>query len=219
MKPSLLGLIYASMVVLALGGCGRGLDSWLEQIESEGNPDRRREGVLELMQQRVSKSDAAVRLFALVAKSDRDPTVRSAAVQAMGESANVKAVAPLTAALTNDSDTQVRIDAAVALGKVRGPDAVRPLLSRLRQDQVSDVQAACARSLGEYPYPTVVQALVAAMLNDDFSIVFEAQQSLQKLTGESFQTGRAWQSWLDENGDPFASVKLLPKPPESSPKE
>lgn len=214
MKASLVGLMYTSMVVLALGGCGRGVDSWQEQIQSEDNPDRRREGVLELMEQRLSKSDGAVRLFALLAESDRDPTVRSAAVQALGESGNARAVAPLTGVLTNEADAQVRIDAAVALGKVRGPDAVRPLLSRLREDQVSEVQAACARALGKYPYPGVVQALVAAMLNDDFSIVFEAQQSLEKLTGASFQTSRAWQSWLDENGDPFASVKVLAKPAE-----
>lgn len=214
MRASLVQLIYTSMVVLALGGCGRGVDSWQQQIQSEDNPDRRREGVLELMQQRVSKSDGAVRLFAKLAERDRDPTVRSAAVQALGESANTTAVDPLARVLTKEPNTQVRIDAAVALGKVRGPDAVRPLLSRLREDQVSEVQASCARSLGEYPYQGVVQALVAAMLNNDFSIVFEAQQSLEKLTGASFQTSRSWQSWLDENGDPFASAKVLAKPAE-----
>ena len=123
-------------------------------------------------------------------------------------------MAPLTGILTSEADAQVRTDAAVALGKVRGPDAVRPLLGRLREDQVNEVQAACARSLGEYPYPTVVQALVAAMLNNNFSIVFEAQRSLEKLTGKSFQTSRAWQSWLDKNGDPFASTTVSAKPTE-----
>ncbi len=212
MRASLMQLIYTSMVVVALAGCGRGIDSWQEQIQSADNPDQRREGVLELMEQRVSKSDGAVRLFALLAESDGDPTVRSASVQALGESGNARAVAPLARVLTNEGNTQVRIDAAVALGKVHGPNAVRPLLSRLREDPVSEVQAACARALGKYPYPTVVQALVAAMLNDDFSIVFEAQQSLEKLTEASFQTSRGWQGWLDENGDPFASVKVLAKP-------
>ena len=212
MKASLVGLMYTLMIALALGGCGRGVDSWQEQIQSNDNPDLRREAVLELMEQRVSRSDKAVELFALLGEGDRDPTVRSAAVQGLGESGNAKAVAPLTRVLTSEPNTQVRTDAAVALGKVHGPSAVRPLLSRLREDYVSEVQAACARSLGNYPYPGVVQALVAAMLNDDFSIVFEAQQSLKKLTGVSFQTGRAWQAWLNENGDPFGSAKVLAKP-------
>ena len=160
------------------------------------------------MGQRLGRSDQAVKLFTKLAKTDPDPTVRSAAVQALGESGNATAVVPLTEILASEAKAQVRIDAAVALGKVRGPEAVRPLLSQLSKDRVSEVQAASARALGEYRYPGVVQALVAAMLNDDFSIVFEAQQSLEKLTDMSFQTSRNWQSWLDENGDPFAVVRV-----------
>ena len=207
MRASLMLLICISMIGLALGGCGRGIDSWEKQIVSPESADLRREGVLELMGQRLGRSDRAVQLFALLAEGDPDPTVRSAAVQALGESGNATAVVPLTRILANEAEAQVRIDAAVSLGKVRGPEAVRPLLSRLRKDRVSEVQAASARALGEYRYPGVVQALVVAMLNDDFSIVFEAQQSLEKLTDMSFQTNRDWQSWLDENGDPFAVVR------------
>ena len=208
MRASMMLLICISMIGLALVGCGRGVDSWEKQIESEDSADLRREIVLELMGQRSGRSDKAVKLFAKLAKGDPDPTVRSAAVQALGESDNATAVVPLTEILANEAEAQVRIDAAVALGKVRGPEAVRPLLRQLSKDRVSEVQAASARALGEYRYPGVVQALVAAMLNDDFSIVFEAQQSLEKLTDMSFQTSRDWQNWLDKNGDPFAVVRV-----------
>ena len=132
-----------------------------------------------------------------------DPTVRSAAVQALGESDNTSAVGPLAGVLNNEDDAQVRGDAAVALGKVRSPEAVRALLSRLREDQADEVRAACARTLGEYPYPGVTQALIAAMLSEDFSTVFEARQSLTKLTGKAFESRQDWQSWLDQNGEPF----------------
>ena len=198
----------AMVAILAQGGCGGGVGHWQQQILSEKNADQRREGVLELMQERLGKSDGAVKLFAMLAQGDKDPTVRSAATRALGESGNPQAVAPLITVLTKENDAQVRLAAAVALGKVRGLEAVRPLLTRLREDRVSEVQAACARTLGEYPFPGVIQGLVAAMLNEDFSIVFEAQQSLKKLTNESFQTSRAWQSWLDENGDPFAVIRV-----------
>lgn len=207
MKVSLVGLISISMIALALGGCGRGVNSWQQQIQSENDPDLRREGVLGLMQERAGKSEAAVKFFAQLAQSDPEPTVRSAAVQALADSGKATAVPPLGQVLTTETNTQVRTDAAVALGKVRGPSALRPLLSRLRTDQVPEVQAACARTLGEYPHPGVVEALAAAMLNDDFSIVFEAQQSLEKLTGASFQTSRGWNDWLDENGDPFSTAQ------------
>ncbi len=56
-------------------------------------------------------------------------------------------------------------------------------------------------------YDRIKQEGIEAV-NDDLSIDFEAQQSLKKLTNESFQTTRAWQSWLDENGDPFAVIRV-----------
>ena len=199
-------ILCTTAITLVLGGCGRGADSWQAQIQSTDNPDLRRESVLEMMELRVGKSDAAVQLFAKLAKSDPEPTVQSAAVQALGKSGNAKAVAPLAWILTNETNTQVRTDAAVALGTTRGPGAVGPLRGRLHEDPAPEVQAACARTLGKYPYPSVVQTLIVAMRNDDFSVVFEAQQSLNKLTGVSFQTSRAWQDWLVKNGDPFAAT-------------
>ena len=65
------------------------------------------------------------------------------------------------------------------------------------------VRAACARSLGGYRYPGVTQALVAALLGEDFAVTFEAKRSLEKLTGESFESSREWQNWLDETGEVF----------------
>ena len=187
-------------------GCGKSVGRWEKQITAEDSPDLRREGVLELMQSWRGKSDGAVRLYTLLGQTDEDPTVRSAAVGALGRSGNEKAVPGLTKILTEDVDPQVRTEAATALGKVRSFEAVGSLIEQLRQDQVNEVKAACARSLGGYPYGGVVGALVAAMLNDDFSIVYEAQQSLEKLTGESFQSSRAWQNWLQDKGDPFEAT-------------
>lgn len=205
MRISAVMLICAAAIGLPLIGCSNRVDRWQKQILAQNNADQRREAVVELMEKRLSRSDKAVRLFALLAETDADPTVRSVAVQALGESHNPSAVAPLARALTNKSDAQVRRDAAVALGKIRGPQALRALLDRLREDRDNDVRAACARTLGRYPYPAVAQALVAALLSEDFSVVFEARRSLEKLTGKSFDSSQAWQNWLDKTGEPFAA--------------
>ena len=203
MKISTVVLLCTATILLSMFGCANKVDRWQKQILAENNPDQRREAVLELMEKRLSKSDKAVRLFAMLAETDADPTVRSAAVQALGESHNTSAVDPLAKVLTSDSDARVRLDAAAALAKVRQPQAVRALLDRLRQDRSYEVRAACARTLGHYPYPGVVQALVAALLSEDFSVSFQARQSLEKLTGKSFPSSRDWQNWLDQTPEPF----------------
>ena len=208
MKISTVVLLCTATIILSMFGCANKVDRWQRQILAENNPDQRREAVLELMEKRLSKSDRAVRLFALLAETDADPTVRSAGVQALGESRNTSAVDPLAKVLVSDSDARVRLDAAAALAKVRQPQAVRALLDRLRQDSSYEVRAACARTLAQYPYPGVVQALVAALLSEDFSVTFEARQSLQELTGQSFPSSRNWQNWLDQTGDPFTASEV-----------
>jgi len=205
MRISTVMLMCAATISLLLIGCSNGVDRWQKQILAQNNADQRREAVVELMEKRLGKSDKAVQLFAMLAQTDSDPTVRSAATQALGESGNPSAVEPLARVLANESDVQVRRDAAVALGKVRGPQAVRALLDRLREDRADEVRAACARTLGQYRYPGVLQALVAALLSEDFSVVFEARRSLEKLTRKSFESSQAWQNWLDKTGEPFAA--------------
>ncbi|NIA07893.1 MAG: hypothetical protein GWP14_09740 [Actinobacteria bacterium] len=190
---------------LVMSGCGSGIKKYEEKITTEQNADLRREAIVELMCQPCSRSDDAVRLFTMLARTDADPTVRSAAVRGLGESKNTAAVKPLAEVLNNESDEFIRRDAAVALGKVCGPEAVRALLEQLRADQDDQVRAACARSLGEYKYPGVTQALVGALLAEDFCIVFEARRSLGKLTGKSFQSSQEWQNWLDKTGEVFVT--------------
>ena len=199
-------LVLSGIIVgLVISGCGSGVKKYEDKITAEPSADLRRETIVELMSQRRGRSDDAVRLFAMLAKTDADPTVRSAAVRGLGESKNASAVQPLAGVLDNEPDEFIRRDAAVALGKVRGPEAVRALLGHLRADQDDQVRAACARSLGEYRYPGVTQALVGALLAEDFSIVFEARRSLGKLTGESFQSSQEWQNWLDKTGEVFVA--------------
>ena len=207
MKISTVVLLCTATIILSMFGC-TSVDRWQKQILTENNPDLRREAVLELMEKRLSKSDKAVRLFTMLAETDADPTVRSAAVQALGESHNSSAVDPLAKVLPSDSDARVRLDAAAALAKVRQSQAVRALLDRLRQDRSYEVRAACARTLGQYPYLGVTQALVAALLSEDFSVTFEARQSLEELTGKSFPSSRDWQNWLDQTGDPFMASEV-----------
>jgi HEAT repeat protein len=200
MKKLVLGSIVLCAVVV---GCGSGVKKYEDRITAEPNADIRRENIVELMDEWGGKSDEAVKLYAMLAKTDADSTVRSAAVRGLGESRNTTAVQALAEVLDNESDEFIRRDAAMALGKVHGPEAVRALLGRLRADQDDQVRAACARSLGEYRYPGVTQALVGALLAEDFSIVYEAGGSLEKLTGESFESNQDWQNWLDKSGEVF----------------
>lgn len=136
---------------------------------------------------------------------DPDPTVRAACINALGrhgETADVSIILPYLA----DRNELVRWQAAIALQRLHRPDAVSALIAVLSEDTSTDVRMAAANALGQYPERRVFDALVGALSDTDYGVIREANQSLQTLTGESFEDrGSVWLTWAEEQENLFAN--------------
>jgi len=111
---------------------------------------------------------------------DKDPLVRQAAADALGETGDPRAVKPLIAAL-RDRNAPVRQAAAKALGRIRDCQAVEPLIAVVG-DGVQMVRQAAVYALGEIGDGRAVQVLVTALGEPDAKMRKVAAEALGKTT-------------------------------------
>ncbi len=191
-KPYIFLVLVAAAV---LSGCsGKNTPPFLkdllgptakEAVQMAFDPDdadRRREGVTLLSRKSYGLREPYLKGYATLARTDSDARVRSAAVRALGKAGDPKYLPDILNALEDESD-EVRWDAAVALGTVTGPQAVAPLRRHATNDTFKDVRIACARALRRYPRQDVLISLRDCLADSDFSVRYEAHQSLVILTG------------------------------------
>lgn len=158
--------------------------------------DRRREAINRLADAPFAAEPAYLQAYRLLLQ-DPDPTVRAAAVQALGRHGTVEDALPLAARL-EDPSPYTRWSAAQALRRIHNPQAVRPLLSTLAKDADADVRIAAADALGQYPDRLVYESLVAALNDSDFSVARAARRSLKTLTGRDLGPEPApWVQWSE----------------------
>jgi len=173
------------------GASAAGLDS--------ANADVRRESALELAKARIAdrqKREQVVRRMVVMAQSDTDSLVRSAALQ--GLLAQDPAVAVDTAnRVRADESAMVRWDATKILAARGGKAAAGALVERLTEDPDANVRREAARALGRHDEPRVARALAAALDDPDLSVVQAAYGSLLKISaGVDFGMKREpWEKW------------------------
>jgi len=188
-------------------------------MESE-LPDERREAVTRLASSRFLEDETVVDALCTIARTDISPSVRCAAIRVISESKHTKAITCLVAIISaQDGDgtvvppqPEVRADALNALTSCAESGILdEETASRARQaairlvktDPARDVRLAAVRLLGRIRHPESVAALIEALQHRDFGIVYEAEQSLNRLTGRSFnQDVRAWKDWIASVPDP-----------------
>ncbi len=136
---------------------------------------------------------------------DEDPTVRAAAVAALGRHGDVSD-ALLIVTFLNDANAFVRWQSAKALQKIHEPAVVVPLMDAMANDPDADVRQAAAAALGQYAQPRVFDALVGALSDVNFGVVEAALDSLRQLTGQPMdQDPAGWLAWAESNrGSLFA---------------
>ena len=168
--------------------------------------DRRRTGIAALAAADFGGEPPYLKLYRMTlgspdgrprtgAKPDPDPTVRAAAVSALGRHgtpADVTLIAPRL----SDEGELVRWEAARALQRLHHDDAATPLMERVQQDPDADVRTAAADALGQYAQPAVFDVLVAALDDPSFGVALAARRSLQTLTGQRLgDEPKAWVAW------------------------
>jgi len=212
----------------ALAGCNRGRGFSVRQImEKFSGPTGK-----ELAADMFDSSDADVRRRALdkiaarkslrrepylgacaIMVKDPDPTVRSAAVRALGIGGDAKYVPNVAAALSKDPDPVVRWDAAAALDRLPGDPAVAPLIAAARNDETVPVRSTAARALRHYRRKDVLDALLACLDDPDFAVRFKAAESLAELTAlEPGTDADKWREALAQKEDPFAQPEPKRRP-------
>ncbi len=141
-----------------------------------------------------------VRLYRLLI-DDPDPTVRAAAVKALGMHGEVEDVTLIVIRL-HDTSEMVRWEATNALQKIHNPVAIKQLVAMLGEGEGedADVRQAAANALGQYATPQVYNALVGALDDTRYGVVRAAEKSLQTLTGQDLGTdGSDWLTWQEKN--------------------
>jgi len=165
------------------------------------SPDVQREGILHLCDFDHFRQGSALTLYAHEAEIAPDYTVRAAALRALNR-CRAKGYTTLFLHSLQDDHVLVRLEAADALGNIPDPQAIKPLIDHTQSDVSSDVRVACAEALRNFHDSDVVLALVDLLDNRDFSIAWQARQSLELLTGVDYRYDpKAWRGY-------FATVKM-----------
>jgi hypothetical protein len=185
-------IITVALATLACKGCSNGEAdlSWLggtsgtklvAMVFDPDDADKRREGIVGLSKKSWGLREPHLKGYALRLEIDRDASVRSAAVRALGMAGEPNYLPNIIAALEDKSPT-VRWDAAVALKSVvYGTSAVEPLCRHAVDDPSPDVKVACIKALANYRGRDVARVMLKCMSDAAFIVRYEAHRLLVEI--------------------------------------
>ncbi|MFP4105090.1 MAG: HEAT repeat domain-containing protein [Phycisphaerae bacterium] len=228
MKRTVLLTVLMGLGLLTVGGCNTrnisdGISEKMEDIFPPSGPERvqmafvspdpdvRRKGVRLLSQDEWGRKESYQKGYANLVNSDPDPSVRAAAVLALGKCRNPEHLDTIIHAL-GDKNELVRWDAVRALQMVQGPEAVNPLQKVALEDESANVRAGAVKALRNYPRKEVVRALIDTLGDKDFAVRYHSRRSLQMLTGRDYGYNR--RAWLRQDNLPVreATAESKDKP-------
>lgn len=165
------------------------------KMEDATSPDQRREGIFYLVNQPWGRREPYTERYKQLATSQADWTVRAAAIRALNRSRERSAM-PIFIAGLGDRAELVRLESAKALANIPDESAVPTLMRRLAAaDENRDVRIASADALRNFRRNDVAQGLIRVLLERDFSVAWQARQSLKFITGRDY--GYDQGAWLD----------------------
>ena len=126
-----------------------------------------------------SRDRAVPALLSVV--GDENANVRLAAVQALGQLSDPRAIDALAEAMRNDTDPRVREAAASALGEIDSPRAVPALIAALGAERVVAVRAKIAWALGEIEDARAVDVLSTALRDQAVEVRRQAVWALGEI--------------------------------------
>jgi len=129
-----------------------------------------------------SKAPASIKALVAAARSDVDPTIRSAALGSLAEARWPEAAGMAVEALKSDKH-EMREAAAAALGKVGAENSVNALAGLLA-DPNARVRYAAADSLGQIGSRDAVPALIGALRDREISVAQSAVAALARIGDE-----------------------------------
>ncbi|GAB1644859.1 HEAT repeat domain-containing protein [Krasilnikovia sp. MM14-A1259] len=121
----------------------------------------------------VPALDAALR--------DREPLIRTTALDALGLIGATRSVPGITELLHDEQDPDVRLAAVRALGRLGGRSAVAPLLEVTELGNTDQLRAAAARALGDIGAASASDALAGLLDDPSYPVAHEAAQALRRV--------------------------------------
>ncbi len=156
--------------------------------------DNRREGILRETDWDFGRREPYTHLYRNTATIDTDYSVRAAALRALNRSRDANAVPQFLTGL-KDGETLVRLEAAKGLANVPDERALHDLIVHMQSDLNVDVRIACADALRNFKRAETARVLVQELTDSEFSVAWQARQSLRLMTGYDYRYDQA--QWLN----------------------
>jgi hypothetical protein len=160
--------------------------------------------------------DAVLKILATGATKERSPVCRVAALETLGTFKDPRAVDAVTEAFYaplnfGDKNPVVRMAAIRSLASIGNSKAGSTLAEAMLRDPSIDVRIAAAKGLGKFATSESTTALMRVLQSerkDEVALRFEANQSLQEITGKKDMPPRPeeWEQY-------FRQVAANPPPP------
>jgi HEAT repeat protein/PBS lyase HEAT-like repeat-containing protein len=160
--------------------------------------------------------EAVLKILATGATKERSPVCRVAAIETLGTFKDPRAADALNEAFYapvnfGDKNPVVRMATLRALANTGDTKVARTLAEAMLRDPAIDVRIAAAKGLAKYPTSDSTTALLKVLQSekrDEVALRFEANQSLQEITGKKDMPPRAedWEQY-------FRQVAANPPPP------
>jgi hypothetical protein len=181
----------------------------LDWARNRYDPDKRRTALKWFAHAPWAGGEVYLEIYRALVE-DPDPTVRQAALVALGRHGKPADASLVALRLDLDPNAGVRLQAARTLQRLHHDDAVEPLLEALAEDADSWVRAAAAKALGQYPRADVLLALIEALDDEKLEVAAGARRSLVYLTGEDYRYDTiGWFAWAKQVEQPFAQQRLF----------
>lgn len=188
-----------SLVLWGLAaGCGSfeknatGLDS--------RSADVRRESALELGRSTVvdaSLRSRLIRRLGVLAQSDPDPLVRSAALNGLAMQDRKEGL-EVAKRVRTDTSAMVRWDAVKIMADAHDASLVPVLAEMAQTDEDANTRCDSVRALGKYDDPRSIAALIDRLGDSDISVAHAARRSLTQIAHgvDLGMKPEAWRKWL-----------------------
>jgi len=191
----------------------------LEVLQTSRDGDKRHRALVELgdidpRSLGSDETDAMMKVLADAATTERQVWARIAAVKALGNWNDPRAVEGLkdayyrAGAFPGEAGASLRVQSLAALGRCGHPSAADILVkvlseppsagSETERQQKLEERLAAARALGSYPNATGAQALVAVLRSEaDPGLRRRSHESLVQMTGRQFPPeADVWEKYL-----------------------
>jgi hypothetical protein len=185
---------------------GRGGDLGKQLVDVNASVDDRVEAINGLSERPWGQKAPYLAVYGVTAENARnDPLLRATALRALNRAREPKFI-PLYIQSLSDTNEWVRMEACKALNRMPDVRAVPDLLKIVaRPDESKDVRIAAAEALRHYKRIDAARGLVGLLGERDFSIVWQARESLRSITRRDFGfDAAAWLNYLTKPDQPLS---------------